>query len=140
MARSRLRRILLRFVKLSFFDVIHATHPAMKFLVVLNWTLWSALFISLSYALVVILTERTRGPKAGPGLGIFLLVLGLVFSVATGTSIYWLTQKQSVPGMLLMSLVLVWPVTSMVARPISLACRDWKYAQQKRAEKNLSVS
>jgi len=111
----------------------------MKFLVVLDWTLWSALFTALLYALVTILTERSRSPEAGPGLGIFLIMLGLGFSAATGVSVYWLAQKQSAAGLVLMSLVLAWPLLPVVARPLILAYKEWKHAQKDRA-KSFSAS
>ena len=112
----------------------------MKFLVILDWTLWSALFIALIYALVTILTERSRSPEAGPGLGVFLIMLGLGFSAATGASLHWLAQKQSITGMVLMMLVLAWPLVPVVARPLILAYKDWKYAHEKTSRETLPVS
>jgi len=112
----------------------------MKFLVILNWTLWATLFIALIYALVAILTERNRSPEAGPGLGVFLLMLGLGFSAATGASLHWLAQKQSITGLVLMSFVLAWPLVPVVARPIILAYKNWKYAHEKNAPENLPAT
>lgn len=112
----------------------------MKFLVILDWTLWCALFIALVYALVAVLAERNRRPKAGPVLGVLLIILGLGFSAASGASLCWLAQKQSITGMVLMSFVLAWPLVPVVARPLILAFKEWKYAQEKRARGNLPVS
>jgi hypothetical protein len=112
----------------------------MKFLLILDWTLWSALLLALIYALVAILTERSRSPEAGPGLGIFLIILGLGFSAATGASLFWFAQKQSITGTVLMSLVLAWPLVPVVARPVMLAYKNWKFAQEKNSPENLPAS
>jgi hypothetical protein len=112
----------------------------MKFLIILNWTLWSALLIALLYALVAILTERSTSPEAGPALGVFLIGLGLLFSAATGASVHWLAQKQSIAGLIVMALILAWPLVPIVARPVITAFKDWKYSHSKGTTGNLSTS
>lgn len=112
----------------------------MKILIILDWTLWSGLFIALIYALVSILTERSRSSEAGPGLGVFLILLGLGFSAATGTALHWLAQKQSITGMVLMTLVLAWPLGPVIARPIIHVFKEWQDAHEKASRKTLSPS
>ncbi len=116
------------------------TYPVMKFLTVVDWLLWSTLFIALTYALIAILTERNRSSPSGPGLGVFLILLGLLFSAATGASLHWFAQKQSITGMTLMSLVLAWPLMPIVARPLVLAYKNGKCVREKIAQRNFSVS
>jgi hypothetical protein len=112
----------------------------MTYLIILNWTLWSALLIALIYALVLILTERSRTPEAGPALGVFLIALGLLFSATTGGLLHRFAQKQSFPGLIIMTLVLAWPLVPLIARPIGVAIKEWKYAHSKSARGNLSAS
>lgn len=111
----------------------------LKFILILNWTLWSGLIIALLYALVTILTERNDRPEAGPVLGVFLVGVGLLFSAATAALLYWLTQRQSVTGMVLMTLLLAWPLVPLIARPIGMAIKDWKCAQAKAGRENATT-
>ena len=112
----------------------------MKFLIILNWTLWSALLIALLYALVAMLTERSSSPESGPALGVFLIGLGLLFSAATGGSLYWFAQKQSITGLIVMTLTLAWPLIPIIGRPVAMAVKDWKYTHSKGTTGNLSTS
>jgi hypothetical protein len=112
----------------------------MKFLIALNWILWSTLLMALVYALVMILTERSRTPEAGPALGIFLVGLGILFSAATGALLHRFAHKESFTGLIVMALVLAWPLVPLIARPIGLAIKDWKYSHSKNAQGNLSTS
>ena len=113
----------------------------MTFFIILHWILWSTLLIALIYALVIILTQRSRSPEAGPALGVFLIVLGLSFSAATGGLLHWFVQRQSFTGLLIMMLVLAWPLGPLIARPIAMAIKDWKYSHPKSSGgKNLSAS
>lgn len=112
----------------------------MKFLIILNWTLWSALLLALLYALVAILSEGRTSPEAGPALGVFFVGAGLVFSAGTGGLVYWLTQRKSVTGLIILSLILAWPLVPLVARPIVMAFKDWKYNQGKNTTDGLSGS
>jgi hypothetical protein len=112
----------------------------MKFLIILNWTPWSALLIALLYALGAMLTERSSSPEARPALGVFLIGLGLLFSAASGSSLYWLAQKQSIAGLIVMTMILAWPLVSIIGRPLAMALKDWKYTHSKGTTGNLSTS
>ena len=57
-----------------------------RVLVPLCWTLWSALLLVALYGLFKVSTERTSGPEAGRGLGIWavLFVMLLLAGIAVG--------------------------------------------------------
>ena len=108
----------------------------MKFLLILNWTLWSALLVALIYSLVLILLQGTKTPEAGPALGFFLVGVGLVFLTVTGGLLHWLGQKKSVTTLIILS----WPLLPFIARPIVMAVKDWKYSHRKSVGSDLPGS
>lgn len=109
---------------------------AMKFLLILNWGLWSALLVALIYWLVLILVQDKRSPEAGPALGYFLVGVGLVFLAVTGGLLYWLAQKKSVVALIVLS----WPLVPFIARPIVRAAKHWKYDHAKSSISDISGS
>src|SRR5689334_4729315 len=99
-----------------------------RILVPVNWTLWRILLAVLLYGLVRVSTERTSSPEAGRGLGVFavLFLLGLLAAAA-----YFLNsaaRKQSTTGLIAMTVILVWPLASIVVPPMIKAYKNRQYA------------
>jgi hypothetical protein len=96
-------------------------------LVILDWSLWAALLIALVYALFSLLATRRSSPLTGPMFGVFLLSLGLLFSAVTAVLLIWLADKQSLVGLVVITLLLAWPLFPLIAQPVMGALRSWKY-------------
>jgi hypothetical protein len=97
--------------------------PLVRVLIPVCWTLLALIGVGALALIVMTLGDRTHSPEAGPGLGGFaaLLLLGLFAVLAVLTTIA--VRKQSTVGLVVMTLVLIWPLVVAVGRPLVLAYR-----------------
>lgn len=98
-----------------------------KLLIPLAWTLWSVSLLGLLFVGLRIMTERTRSPEAGNGLGIIVLVLLLVLLLALGGGIYWAAKRQSVAALIALSLLPAYVLFMLVAGPIVTGIKQWRW-------------
>jgi hypothetical protein len=99
-----------------------------RILVPVNWTLWGILLAVLLYGLVQVSTERTSSPEAGRGLGIFAVVFLLVLLAGVGFLLNVAARKQSTKGLITLTVILAWPLLSIVADPAIKAYKGRKFA------------
>lgn len=92
-----------------------------RFLVPLNWTLLVLLAVGALAVLILALTDRTYSPEASRGLGVMAALFLVALVVALGLLLTFAVQRQSVLGLLVMSVFLVWPLVVLVGRPLVLA-------------------
>ena len=87
-------------------------------LIPVNWGLWSILVAAVLYGLVWVATGRSATPETGHALGV-VAMLGLLALLAGGAALLTVVaRKRSVVGLGAMTLVFLWPVTSVVVRPL----------------------
>jgi hypothetical protein len=99
-------------------------------LIPVGWTLLGILTLATLYMMVRVSTERTTSPEAGRGLGIYVVLfmmgivalMGWLFSIAA--------RKQSTAGLITMTFLLTYPLAMLVARPIVLAYKSWKWERE----------
>jgi hypothetical protein len=83
----------------------------------LCWTLWGVLFLVALYGLVIVSTEQASSPEARRGLGIFATLFLMVLLAVAAVLLNVAARKQSPAGLITMTLVLAYPLVSLVAHP-----------------------
>jgi hypothetical protein len=83
----------------------------------LCWTLWGILFLVALYGLVSVSTEQTSSPEARRGLGIFATLFLMALLAVAAILLNVAARKQSPAGLITMTLVLAYPLVSLVAHP-----------------------
>lgn len=106
----------------------HGKPMSARILVPINWTLWGILLVVMLYWLVRVSTERTSSPEAGPGLGIFAMVFVLAMLAGVGVLLNVAARKQSVGGLIALTVVLAWPLVFFIADPAMKAYKSRQYA------------
>ena len=104
-----------------------------RVLVPLAWVVWSLLLLGLVFVTIRISTERTSSPEGGRGLGLFVtgcLFLGLL---VMGVLIAWFVRKPSATGLLIVTLVMLYPIVVLVAGPVIKAMKERRFAQAEAA-------
>jgi hypothetical protein len=79
-------------------------------LIIIDWTLWSVLVGALGYALLTLLLEKKSPSATRLSLGVVLVGFGLLFALAIGLLLHWLTQMPSLTGLVILMLLLAWPL------------------------------
>jgi len=105
----------------------------MRVLVPLAWILWAVLLLGLVFVTFRIATERTSSPEGGRGLGLFvtgLLFLGLA---VTGALLWWFARKPSPAGLLIVTLVMLYPIVLLVVGPVIKAFKERRFTQAQAA-------
>ena len=87
-------------------------------LIPVNWVLLSTLVAVVLYGLVWVATGRSATPETGHALGVFALVSLLALLAGGAALLNVATRKRSVFGLGAITLGLLWPVTSVVVRPL----------------------
>jgi hypothetical protein len=99
-----------------------------RILIPLGWTLCSGLLVVLLYGLLTVLTEPTSSPEAGPGLGVFAIVLLALLSVAA-LLLKAAARRQSSRGLIAITVVLAYPLVPLVAHPAIQAYKRRSFAR-----------
>ena len=89
-----------------------------RILVPLCWTLWGILVVMMLYWLIRVSTEGRGSPEAGPGLGIWAVLFVLALLALAGVLLRIAARKQSAVGLILMTLILLWPIVFLIADPL----------------------
>ena len=85
-----------------------------RVLIPLNWILWTILLGVVLYSLVWVSTGRSSSAEGGRSVGV-VAILGLLALLAGAAFLLNLAaRKQSAIGLVAMTLVLLWPVASLV--------------------------
>lgn len=100
----------------------------LRTLVPIDWALWGILVILALYGLVKVSTEGRGSPEAGPGLGIFTVLLLLALLAAAGFALRAAARRESIAGVITMTVILAWPCVFLVADPAMKAYKRRKYA------------
>ena len=87
-------------------------------LIPVNWVLWSTLVAVVLYGLVWVATGRSPSPEAGHALGVFAMVCLLALLAGGAALLNLAARKRSVAGLGAITLALLWPVSSVVVRPL----------------------
>ena len=101
-----------------------------RFLIPLGWTLWSILLLILLYGLVQVSTERTSSPEAGRGLGVYMVLFLMALLAGAGWLLSVAARKQSPTGLILMTLLLLYPLVMLVAIPTVRWYKDRRFANE----------
>ena len=107
-----------------------------RILVPVNWTLWSIMLVVLLYGLVRVSTERTSSPEAGRGLGIFAVVFLLLLLAGAAVFLNMAARKQSTSGLITMTVILAWPIASIVVPPAIKAYKNRRFAAEANTGRN----
>jgi hypothetical protein len=99
-----------------------------RVLVPVNWTLWGILLAVVLYGLVRVSTERTSSPEAGHGLGIFAVLFLLVLLAGVAALLTVAARKDSTKGLITLTVILAWPLVSIVAGPAIKAYKGRRFA------------
>ncbi|HEU4585843.1 MAG TPA: ankyrin repeat domain-containing protein [Gemmatimonadaceae bacterium] len=100
--------------------------PALaRILIPLDWMLWGALVVASIVSLVWALTDTTYTPEAGSGLGALVALIIALLVAAAGAALTVAARKRSVPGLIVVTVLLLWPGALLLARPIVLGYRSW---------------
>lgn len=105
----------------------------MRVLVALAWILWAALLLGLVFITLRISTERTTSPEGGRGIGLFvagLLFLGLALA---GSLIWWFARKPSPAGLVIVTLVMLYPIVLLAVGPIIKAFKERRFNEAQAA-------
>jgi len=73
-------------------------------------------------------TERTSSPEAGRGLGVFAVLFLLVLLVGAGLLLNVAARRESTKGLITMTVILAWPLVSIVADPAIKAYKGRRFA------------
>jgi hypothetical protein len=101
-----------------------------RILVPLDWALWGVLVIASIVSLVWALTDTTRTPEAGSGLGALIAVVVVLLVAAAGAALMVAARKRSVAGLIVLTILLLWPGALLIARPAVLGYRSWSRAHR----------
>jgi hypothetical protein len=105
------------------------TPVLVRFLVPLDWALWGVLVVASIVSLVWALTDTARTPEAGSGFGELVAMIVLLLIAAAGAALAVATRKRSVAGLVVLTVVLLWPGALLIARPVVLGYRSWSRAR-----------
>jgi hypothetical protein len=94
------------------------------------WSLWGILLLGVLYMAVRMATERTSSPEAGPGLGLFLILLLLGVLAGLAALLVWAGRKQSHAGLIVLMIVLVYPLVMLIARPIIIGYKQHQWDKE----------
>ncbi len=100
-----------------------------RILVPLDWALWGVLVIASVVSLVWALADTTRTPDTGSALGELVAVIVLLLIAAAGAALTVATRRRSVAGLIVLTVLLVWPGALLIARPVVLGYRSWSRAR-----------
>ena len=87
-------------------------------LIPVNWALLGVLVVTVLYGLVWVATGRSATPETGHALGVFAMVSLLALLAGGATLLNVAARKRSVAGLGAITLALLWPVSSVVVRPM----------------------
>lgn len=92
----------------------------------IGWTLLAISAVAALFMLVHASTERVTSPEAGRGLGVYAALLVMAIIALMGWLFSIAARKQSAAGLITMTLLLAYPITLLIARPLVLGYRTWK--------------
>ena len=75
-------------------------------------------------------TERTSSPEAGPGLGVFLVLLLLGVLAGLAALLVWAGRRQSSGGLIFLMILLAYPLVMLIARPIIIGLKQYKWDRE----------
>ena len=75
-------------------------------------------------------TERTSSPEAGPGLGLFLVLLLLGILAGLAGLLVWAGRRQSSGGLIVLMIFLAYPLVMLIARPIVMGYKQYKWDRE----------
>ena len=104
-----------------------------RVLVPLAWIVWSVLLIGLVFITFRISTERTSSPEGGRGLGLFVAGLMFLGLAVIGALLWWFARKPSTTGLLIVTLVMLYPIVLLVAGPVIKAFKEHRFTQAEAA-------
>lgn len=99
-----------------------------RILIPLCWTLWGILLVVALYGLVTVSTEQASSPEARRGLGIFAILFLMALLAVAAVLLNVAARKQSSLGLITMTLVLAYPLVSLVAHPAIQAYKRRSFA------------
>ena len=99
-------------------------------MIAIAWALWGILLLGVLYGAVRMATERTSSPEAGPGLGLFfiLVLLGILGGLAA--LLVWAGRRQSSGGLIFLVVLLAYPLFMLIARPVVMAYKQYKWDRE----------
>ena len=104
--------------------------PGKHRMLTVAWSLWGILLLGVLYMAVRMATERTSSPEAGPGLGLFLILLLLGVLAGLAALLVWAGRKQSHAGLIVLMIVLVYPLVMLIARPIIIGYKQHQWDKE----------
>ena len=105
----------------------------MRVLVPLAWILWSVLLLGLVFITFRISIERTSSPEGGRGIGLFVAGLMFLGLAAAGALLWWFARKPSPAGLLIMTLVMLYPIVLLIAGPVVRSFKERRFTQAEAA-------
>jgi hypothetical protein len=99
-----------------------------RILIPLCWTLWAILLLVVLYGLVRVSTEQTSSPEAGRGLGIFAVLFLMALLAVAAVLLNVAARRESPSGLIIMTLLLAYPLVSLVAHPAIQAYKRRSFA------------
>jgi hypothetical protein len=99
-------------------------------LVPIAWTLWVLLALGLAYGLVRVLTEPSTSPEAGRGLGVFAIVFLAVLLAVAGVLLRVAARRQSMMGLIAMTVILAYPLVMLVAQPLVMGLKTRSFERE----------
>ena len=103
--------------------------PRSKMLIV-AWSLWGVLLLGVLYMSARLATERTSSPEAGPGLGVFLILLLLGVLAGLAGLLVWAGRRQSSGGLILLTILLAYPLVMLIAQPIIIGYKQYRWDRE----------
>lgn len=94
------------------------------------WLLWGVLVAGVLYMSVRLATERTSSPEAGPGLGVFLILLLLGVLAGLAGLLVWAGRRQSSGGLIFVMILLAYPLVMLIARPIIIGYKQYRWDRE----------
>jgi hypothetical protein len=99
-------------------------------MITIAWSLWGVLLLGVLYMSVRLATERTSSPEAGPGLGLFLVLLLLGVLAGLAGLLVWAGRRQSSGGLILLMILLAYPLVMLIARPIVIGYKQYRWDKE----------
>ncbi len=102
----------------------------MRILLIVAWALWAVLFSAALYGVIATALERQSAPEVGSGFGLMVALPLLAVVLALGALLYWLQSSGSLTGLSVLTVLMVLPVAVLVARPLVLGFKDWRFERE----------
>jgi len=99
-------------------------------MIAIAWALWGILLLGVLYGAVRMATERTSSPEAGPGLGLFLILVLLGILAGLAALLVWAGRRQSGGGLIFLVVLLAYPLVMLIARPVIMAYKQYKWDKE----------